>query len=72
MEHRGEKEMFRVERHLLYASRASAVSHWERQKAVAAGKKAHKAKKKPNPKRDADPAPEPAPKPPKAKPKLEA
>ena len=29
VEHPGEKEMFRVERHLLYASHASALTHWE-------------------------------------------
>ena len=29
VEHPGEKEMFRVERHLLYASHAAAVTHWE-------------------------------------------
>ena len=72
VEHPGEKEMFRVERHLLYASDAAAVTHWEQQKAAAAGKKAAKAKKKPNPKPDADPPAEPAPKPAKPEPKPEA
>ena len=72
VEHPGEKEMFRVERHLLYASHAAAVTHWEQRKAAAAGKKAAKAKKKPNPKPDADPPAEPAPKPPKPEPKPEA
>ena len=66
-----EKEMFRVERHLLYASHVAAVTHWEQQKAAAAGKKAAKAKKKPNPKPDADPPAEPAPKPAKPEPKPE-
>ena len=51
----GEKVMFRVERHLLYASQAAAVTNWEQQKAAAAGKKATKAKKNRNPKPDADP-----------------
>ena len=72
VEHPREKEMFRVERHLLYASHAAAVTHWEQQKAAAAGKKAAKAKKKPNPKPDADPPAEPAPKPAKPEPKPEA
>ena len=72
VEHPGEKEMFRVERHLLYACNAEAVTHWEQQKATPASKKAAKAKKKPNPKPDADPPAEPAPKPAKAEPKLEA
>ena len=67
VEQPGEKEMFRVERHLLYASHAAAVTHWENQKAAAAGKKAAKAKKKSNPKPDANPA-EPAPKPAKPEP----
>ena len=49
MEHPREKEMFRVERHMLYASHASAVTHWVQQKDAAAAKKAAKAKKKPNP-----------------------
>ena len=43
VEHPREKEMFRVERHLLYASRAAAVTHWKQQKVAAAGKKAAKA-----------------------------
>ena len=72
VEHLGEKEMFRVGRHLLYASHAAALTHWEEQKAAAAGKKADKAKKKPNPKPDADAPPEPAPKPAKPEPKPEA
>ena len=72
MEHLGEKEMFRVERHLLYASHTAALTHWEQQKAAAAGKKAAKAQKKPNPKPDADPPAEPAPKPAKRDPKPEA
>ena len=55
VEHPGEKEMFWVERHLLYAFDVAAVTHWEQQKAAAAGKKAANAKKKPNPKPDADP-----------------
>ena len=55
VEHPGENEMFRVERKLLYASHAVAVTHWEQHKAAAAGNKAAKAKKKPNPKPDADP-----------------
>ena len=63
VEHSEEKEMFRVKRHLLYASHATAVTHWEQQKAVPAGKKAAKAKKKSNPKPDVDPPAEPAPKP---------
>ena len=61
VEHPGEKEIFRVERHVLYASHAAAVTHWEQQKVAAAGKKAAEAKRKPNPKRDADPPAEPAP-----------
>ena len=61
VEHPGEKEMFRVERHLLYASHAAAVTHWEQQKAAAEGRKAAKAKKKPNPKPHADPPAEPHP-----------
>ena len=64
----GEKEMFWVERHLLYASHAAAVTHWENQKTAAAGKKAAKAKKKSNPEPDAEPAPKPA----KPEPKPEA
>ena len=63
--------MFRVERHLLYASHPSALTHWEHQKAGATGKKAAKAKK-PNPKPDADSPAEPAPKLAKPDPKLEA
>ena len=59
----GEKEMFRVERHLLYASHAAAVTHWEQQKAVRAAKAKAKTKKKSNPKPDDDPLAEPAPKP---------
>ena len=72
VEHPGEKEMFRVERHLLYASRAAVVTHWEQQEDAAVGKKAAKAKKKPNPKPDDDPPAEPAPKPAKLEPKPEA
>ena len=72
VEHPGEKEMFRAERHLLYASHAAVVTHWERQKAAATCKKAAKAIKKPNPKQDADPPAEPAPKPAKPEPKPEA
>ena len=72
VEHPWEKEMFQVERHLFYASHAAAVTHWEQQKAAAAGKKAAKAKKKPNPKPDVDPPTEPAPKPAKPEPKPEA
>ena len=72
VEHPGEKEMFRVERHLLYASHAVAVTHTENQKAAAAGKKAAKAKNKSNPKPDADPPAEPAPKITKPEPKPEA
>ena len=70
--HQGEKEMFRVERHLLYASHAATVTHWEQQKAAAAGKKAAKSKKKPNTKPDMDPPAEPAPKPAKPEPQPEA
>ena len=55
VEHGEEKEMFRAERHLLYASHASAMTHWEQQKVATAAKKAAKpAKKNPNPKMDAD------------------
>ena len=72
VEHLGEKEMFRVETHLLYTSHAAAVTHWENQKAAAEGKKSAKAKKKSNPKPDADPPAEPAPKPSKPEPKREA
>ena len=64
--------MFRVERHLWYASHAAAVTHWEQPKAAAVGKKAAKAKKKPNPKPDGDPPVEPAPKPANPEPKPEA
>ena len=64
--------MFRVERHLLYASHAAPVTHWEQHKAAVAAKKATKAKKKPNPKPDADPPAEPAPKPVKLDPKPQA
>ena len=64
-----EKEMFRAEGHMLYASHASAMTHWERQKAAAAAKKAAKAKKKPNPKPDTHP---PAPKRAKPDPTREA
>ena len=64
--------MFRVERHLLYASHASALNHWEQHKALGAAKKAANAKKKPNPKPDADPSAEPRPKPAKPDPKPEA
>ena len=70
MKHPGEREIFRVERHLLYAS--AALTHWEQPKAAAARKKAAKAKKKPNPKPDAYPPAEPAPKPTKPEPKPEA
>ena len=72
MEYPGEKEMFRVERHLLYASNAAAVTHWERQKADRAAKAKAKTKKKSNPKPDADPPAEPAPKPAKPEPRPEA
>ena len=72
VEHPGEKEMFWVERHLLYASHASTLTHWEQPRAAAASKKASKAKKTPNPKPDADPPAEPAPKPAKPDPKPEA
>ena len=72
VEHLGQKEMFRVERHLLYASHAAAVTHLGNQKAAAASRKAAKAKKKGNPKPDADPPAEPAPKPAKPDPKPEA
>ena len=69
VEHPGEKEMFRVERHLMDASHAAPLTHWEQQQAAAAGKKAAKStKKNPNPKPDADLPAEPAPKP--AKPEL--
>ena len=68
MEHPGEKVMFRVERHLLYASHAAAVTHLEQQKAAPAGKKAAKAKNKPNPNPDAVPPAQPAPKPAKQAP----
>ena len=64
--------MFRVEGHLLSASLASTLTHWEQQKAADAGKKAAKAKKKPNPKPYADRPAEPAPKPAKLDPKCEA
>ena len=63
MEHPGEKEMFRVERHLPYASHAAAVTHWEQQKVATACKNAAKAEKKPDTKPDAAPPAEPAPKP---------
>ena len=63
VEHPGEKEMLRVERHPFYASHAAALTHGEQQKAAAAGKKAAKAKKKPNPRPDVDPPVEAAPKP---------
>ena len=53
MEHPEEKEMFRVERHVLFAFHVAAVTHWEQRKAAAAGKKSAKAKKKHNPKSDA-------------------
>ena len=72
VEHPRDKELFRVERHLLYASHAAAVTHWEHQKAAVAGKKAAKAKKKPNPKPDANPPAEPASKPAKLETKPEA
>ena len=68
VEHLGEKEMFQVERHLLYASHAAAVTHGEQQKAAPTGKKAAKAKQKPNPKLNAEPAPKAA----KPEPKPEA
>ena len=63
--------MFRVERHVLYASHAAVVTHWKQQKATDAGKKAtaKPPKKKPNPKPDAGP---PAPKPAKPDPKPHA
>ena len=72
LEHPGEKEMFWVERHMLYASHAALGSHREQQNAAAAGKKAAKAKKKPNPKSDGDPPAKPAPKPAKPEWKPEA
>ena len=72
MEHPRVNEMFRIARHLLYASHAAAVTHWEQPKAGGASKKAAKAKKKPNPKPDADLPAKPAPKPAKPEPKLEA
>ena len=72
VEHPGEKEIFRIERHLLYALHAAAVTHCELQKAAAAGKKAAKAKKKANPKSDVDTPAEPALKPTKPEPKPEA
>ena len=68
VEYPGEKEVFRFERHLLYASHAAAGTHWENQKADRAAKAKAKAKKKSNPKPDADPPAEPAPKPAKANP----
>ena len=71
MEHPGEKVMFRVEKHPLYASHASALIHWEHQKVAAVAKKAAKAKKKSNPKRDGDLPAEPAPKPAMVDPKFE-
>ena len=63
VEHPREKEMFRVDKHLLYASHAAAVTHWEQQNTAATAKKvaAKPPKKKPNPKPDADPPAEPAP-----------
>ena len=72
VEHPGEKEMFRVEWHLLYASHAAAVTHWEQQKAAAASKKAAKTKKKLHPKPESDLPAEPAPTAPKPEPKPEA
>ena len=72
VEHPMEEELFRVERHLLYASHAAAVTHWENQKAAAACKKAAKAKRGSNPKADADPPAEPASKLAKPEPKPEA
>ena len=72
VKHPREKAMFRVERHVLYASHASTLTHWEQQKVAAAAKKAAKAKKAPNPKPDANPPAEPAPKPAKPDPKPEA
>ena len=72
VEHPGEKEMFRAERHLLYASNAAAVTHWLSQKAARAAKAKAKAKKESNPKPDADLPAEAAPKPAKAEPKPEA
>ena len=72
VEYPGEKEMFWVERHLLYASHAATVTHWELQKADGAAKAKVKSKKKSNPKPDADPLAEPAPKPAKPEPKPEA
>ena len=71
VEHLGEKEMFRVERHLLYASHGAAVTYREQQKAAAASKKAASAEKNPNPKLYADPPAGPAPKPTKPEPKPE-
>ena len=71
VEHPGEKGMCWVERHLLYASHAAAVTHWEKQKAAKAAK-ATKAKKKSNPEPDADPPAEPAPKPAIPEPKPQA
>ena len=55
VEHPGEKEMFRVDRHLLYACHASAPTRWEQQNTTAATNKPPKTKTKPNPKSDADP-----------------
>ena len=71
VEHLGGKEMFHVERHVLYACHAAAVTHWENQKSAKAAK-ATKAKKKSNHKPDADPPAEPAPKPAKPEPKAQA
>ena len=71
VEQPGENEIFRVERHLLYASHASTLTHWEQQKAAAGDKKASKAKKKPNPQPNACPPAQPAPKPAKHDPKPE-
>ena len=64
--------MFRAERHVLYASHAAVVTHWEHEKAAAEGKKTAKVKKKPNPKPDADPPAEPTPKPAKREAKPQA
>ena len=72
VEQRGENVIFQVDMHVLYASQAAPVTHWEQQKAAAAGKNGAKAKRKPNPKLDADPPAKPAPKPAKPYPNPEA
>ena len=67
MEYPGEKEMFAIERHVLYASHAAVVTHWEQHKA--AKKPKHKANAKPPV--GVDPLAERAPKPTKPNPKPE-